>query len=94
MPCLVFFLGDTSLTMTPCSVFPFFWFFLNYLGPPSRSRSNSRCHRYVPGGLGTMVWFWLQGPTPLGDLQVCLVLSCSSMITFIELQSTVNAVTS
>jgi hypothetical protein len=61
MPCLVFFLGDTSLTMTPCSVFTFFWFFLNSLGRPSRSRSNSRCHRCVPGGLGTMVWSWLQG---------------------------------
>jgi hypothetical protein len=70
MPCLVFFLGDTSLTMTPCNVFPFFWFFLNSLVPPSKSRSNSRCHRCVPGGLGTMVWSWLQGPTPSGDLQV------------------------
>jgi hypothetical protein len=27
MPCLVFSLGDASLTMTPCSVFPFFLFF-------------------------------------------------------------------
>jgi hypothetical protein len=25
MPCFVYFLGDTSLTMTPCSVFFFFW---------------------------------------------------------------------
>jgi hypothetical protein len=33
MPCLVFFLGDASLTMTPCSVFPFFQFFLNSPGP-------------------------------------------------------------
>jgi hypothetical protein len=33
MPCLVFFLGDTSLTMTPCSVFLFFLIFLNSLGP-------------------------------------------------------------
>jgi hypothetical protein len=33
MLCLVFFLRDTSLTMTPCSVFPFFKFFLNSLGP-------------------------------------------------------------
>jgi hypothetical protein len=33
MPCLVFFLGDASLTMTPCIVFPFCWFFLNSLGP-------------------------------------------------------------
>jgi hypothetical protein len=27
MACLVFFLGDASLTMTPCTVFPFFDFF-------------------------------------------------------------------
>jgi hypothetical protein len=33
MACLVFFLGDASLTMTPCIVFPFFLFFLNSLGP-------------------------------------------------------------
>jgi hypothetical protein len=66
MPCLVFFLGDTSLTLTPCSVFPFFWFFLNSLGPPSRSRSNSRCHRCVPGGLEP--WFGLgcRVPHPQG----------------------------
>jgi hypothetical protein len=36
MPCLVFFLGDTSLTLTPWSVFPFFLFFLNSLGSPLR----------------------------------------------------------
>jgi hypothetical protein len=72
IPCLLFFLGDTSLTITPCSVFPFFLFFLHFLGPPSRSRSNLRCHWCVPGGLGTMVWSWLQGPTPKGDLQVIL----------------------
>jgi hypothetical protein len=53
------FLGDASLTMTPCIVFPFFfWFFLNSLGPPSRTRSNSRCHRCLPGWVGTMVWSW------------------------------------
>jgi hypothetical protein len=76
------FLGDTSLTMTWCSVFPFFWFFLNSLGPPSRSRSNSRCHQCVPGWLGTTVWSWLQGPTPSGNLQVIfpiflMCISCS-----------------
>jgi hypothetical protein len=27
MACLVFFLGDASLTMTPCTIFPFFDFF-------------------------------------------------------------------
>jgi hypothetical protein len=58
MPCLVFFLGATSHTMTPCNVFPFFWIFLNTLSPPSRSRSNSRCLRCLPGGLGTQVWCW------------------------------------
>jgi hypothetical protein len=59
MACLVFFLGDVSLTMTPCTVFPFFfWFFLNSLGPPPRSRSNSWCHQCLPGGVGTMVWSW------------------------------------
>jgi hypothetical protein len=36
----------------------FFNFFLNSLSPPSRSRSNSRCLRCVPDGLGTMVWCW------------------------------------
>jgi hypothetical protein len=36
----------------------FFWFFLNSLGPPSRSRSNSQCHRCLPGGVGTIVWSW------------------------------------
>jgi hypothetical protein len=44
--------------MNPCSVFPFFWFFLNSLVPASISRSNSRCLRCVPVGLGTMVWCW------------------------------------
>jgi hypothetical protein len=46
----------------------YFSIFLNSLGPPSRSRSNSWCHRCVQGGLGTMVWSWLQVPTPSGDL--------------------------
>jgi hypothetical protein len=36
----------------------FFWFFLNSLGPPPRSRSNSWCHWCLPGGVGTMVWSW------------------------------------
>jgi hypothetical protein len=82
MACLVFFLGDASLTMTPCIVFPFFWFFLNSPGPPSRSRSNSRWHRCLPGGVGTMVWPWFKGPTPTGDLPVffpyfLVCISCS-----------------
>jgi hypothetical protein len=38
--------------------FSIFWFFLNSLGPPPRSRSNSWCHRCLPGGVGTMVWSW------------------------------------
>jgi hypothetical protein len=33
MPCLVFSPGATSHTMTPCTVFPFFWLFLNSLSP-------------------------------------------------------------
>jgi hypothetical protein len=33
MACLVFFVSDASLTMTPCTIFSiFFWFFLNSLG--------------------------------------------------------------
>jgi hypothetical protein len=36
----------------------FFWFFLNSLGPPPRSRSNSRCHRCLPSGVGSMIWSW------------------------------------
>jgi hypothetical protein len=33
-----------------------FFFFWNSLGPPSRSRSNLRWHRCLPGWVGTMVW--------------------------------------
>jgi hypothetical protein len=60
----------------------FFLIFSEFPRPPSRSRSNSRCHRYVPGGLGTMVWSWLQGPTSSGDLQLIfpnflMCISCS-----------------
>jgi hypothetical protein len=50
--------------------FSIFLNFFEFPWPPSRSRSNSRCHWCVPGGLGTMVWSWLQGPTHSGDLQV------------------------
>jgi hypothetical protein len=38
--------------------FSIFSFFLNSPGPPPRSRSDSRCHRCLPGGVGTMVWSW------------------------------------
>jgi hypothetical protein len=54
----IFLLGGASLTMTPCTIFPFFLFFLNSPGPPLRSRSNSRCHRCLPGVVGTIVWPW------------------------------------
>jgi hypothetical protein len=38
--------------------FSIFWFFLNSPGPPPRYRSNSRCHRCLPGGVVSMVWSW------------------------------------
>jgi hypothetical protein len=70
MPCLVFFLGITSHIMTPCTGFPFFWFFLKFLCPHLKSRSNSRCPPCVLGWWGPQVWVGLWGSTPSGHLQV------------------------
>jgi hypothetical protein len=36
----------------------FFLIFSEFRGPPSRSRSNSRCLQCLPDGLGTQVWCW------------------------------------
>jgi hypothetical protein len=38
--------------------FSIFLNFSEFPRPPSRSRSNSRCHRCMTGGVGTMVWSW------------------------------------
>jgi hypothetical protein len=42
--------------------FHYFWFFLNSPGPPPRSRSHSRCHRCLPGGVEP--WFGLGSRVP------------------------------
>jgi hypothetical protein len=36
--------------------FSIFTIFSEFPRPPSRSRSDSRCHWCLPGGVGTMVW--------------------------------------
>jgi hypothetical protein len=48
-------LSHRLLTCSPM-FFLIFFIFSEFPKPSSKSRSNLRCHRCVPGGLGTQVW--------------------------------------
>jgi hypothetical protein len=63
MPCLVFFLADASLIITPCSVFPFFfWFILNSLAPlPNLGQTHGAIDIFQ---VGWEPWFGLGSRVP------------------------------
>jgi hypothetical protein len=85
MPCLVFFLGDASLTMTPCTVFPFFWFFLNSLAP-LRELGQTRGAIDVCQ-VGWETWFGLGSrvPHPQGtSLYFSLFFWCAFLVALVQ----------